>query len=39
MRVVSYRKILKIAMNIKDLYGNSGTDNRLKKINTQRNFQ
>ena len=37
--VVSYRKILKMAMNIKDLYRNSGTDYRFEKIKTQRNFQ
>ena len=36
IHVISYCVILKIAMNIKDLYGNSG--NRFKKINTRRNF-
>ena len=32
-----YTLILKMAVNIKDLYGNSG--NRFEKINTRRNFQ
>ena len=37
IRVVSYCVILKMAVNIKDLYGNSGK--RFQKINTRYNFQ
>ena len=37
IRVVSYSVILKMDVDIKDLYGNSGK--RFKKMNTRWNFQ